>query len=272
MESNKPIKLRGFMTNITELKMREEKIKYISFHDSLTGLYNREFLDAEIERLDVKRQLPLSMIMIDLNGLKIINDSYGHKTGDKFLIKTAELLNDIFRDEDIIARWGGDEFVILISKLSEKKVEKIVNRIKSIDYNVQLDFDQEIPLSLSVGYAIKKSFNVDINYLFKQAEDMMYKDKLLNKQSSSSHIVNSLLSTLQESGDETKEHGERMSKLAIKLGKKINLSTSELNRLALLAILHDIGKITIPKEILNKKNKLTNNDWLKIKRTPINWL
>lgn len=268
MEEGTPIKLRGFMTDISDLKKREENIKHISFHDSLTGLYNREFLDAEIERLDVKRQLPISLIMIDLNGLKLINDSYGHKIGDKLLIKTAELLKNIFREEDIIARWGGDEFVILLNKTPEKAVEQMITRIKNKNSIVEINDSQKIPLSFSIGYSIKKDESINTNDLFKKAENYMYEDKLLKKQSTSNHIVKTLLSTLQQSGDETKEHGERMNQLAVSFGKKLELSLPELNRLALLAILHDIGKITIPSDILKKPTELSPKEWSKVKEHP----
>ena len=252
--------------DITERKKREDKVKYMSYHDNLTDLYNRKFLEAEIERLDVERQLPISMIMIDLNGLKLINDTYGHKTGDKFLIKTADVLNNIFREEDIIARWGGDEFVILLNQTSEEITEKLFERIRNVYDTIKVEGANEIPLSLAVGYSVKKDKNVDIYSLFQEAEDMMYRDKLLEKKSVKSHIIDTLLVTLQQKSFETQEHVERMKKLSLDLGKKINLSKSKLDRLKLLALLHDIGKAIVPKEILNKPSKLSKEEWEKIKK------
>jgi len=254
--------------DITERKNQEEKVRYLSLHDNLTDLYNRTFFETEIRRLDVKRQLPISMIMIDLNGLKLVNDSYGHKTGDKFLLKTAEVLKDTFREEDIIARWGGDEFVILLNQTSKKTVEKLAKRIKNKKAYIDVGKDEKMPLSLAVGYSVKTDQDESIFELFKDAEDMMYKDKLLEKQSVSSNIVNTLLTTLQQKSQESKEHSERMKKLSIKLGENINLNNSDLEKVSLLAVLHDIGKTTIPEEILNKPEKLNPEEWEKIKGHP----
>lgn len=254
--------------DITERKKHEEKIEYISFHDNLTDLYNRSFLETETERLDVKRQLPISMIMIDLNGLKIINDSYGHGTGDKLLKKTADVLREIFRDEDIIARWGGDEFVILLTQTEVSIAQKLVERIKNHDANVKLENGDELPLSLAVGYAVKRDDSKDIQTLFKNAEDMMYNDKLHEDNSVKTNIVESLLATLQQKSPETNQHNERMRKLAVKLGEKIGLPQTEIDKLALLALLHDIGETVLPAEILNKPEELTEEEWEKIKHHP----
>jgi len=254
--------------DITERKKREEKMEYLSYKDQLTNLYNRTFLEAEIKRLDVKRQLPISMIMLDLNGLKIINDTYGHKAGDKLLKKTAEVLKDIFRDEDIIARWGGDEFVILLNRTAEKVTMKLINRIKNIKKGVELSENISIPLSIAVGYAVKKDESIRVSTLFRKAEDRMYKDKLLERKSKKSHLIESLLATLKENSSETEKHAKRMEKVAHKLGKKIGLGKFELNRLSLLARLHDIGKVGIALEILNKPDKLSDTEWEEIKKHP----
>lgn len=254
--------------DITERKQREKRVEFMSLHDNLTQLYNRTYFEAEIERLNTKRQLPITMIMIDLNGLKIINDTYGHKIGDKFLVKSAQLLEDIFRQEDIIARWGGDEFVILLTQTNQKTAERLTQRIKKAEEKVNVTEEETMPLSLAVGYAVKEESSTDIYSLFTKAEDMMYKDKLLEEKSIKSHIVKTILATLQEKSQETKEHAERMEKLAVGLGEMVGLPNSELDRLSLLAMLHDIGKTIIPEEILNKPMQLTEEEWEKIKKHP----
>ncbi len=254
--------------DITERKQREQRVEFMSLHDNLTQLYNRTYFEAEIERLNTKRQLPITMIMIDLNGLKIINDTYGHKIGDKFLVKSAQLLEDIFRQEDIIARWGGDEFVILLTQTNQKTAERLTQRIKKAEKKVNVTEEETMPLSLAVGYAVKEESSIDIYSLFTKAEDMMYKDKLLEEKSIKSHIVKTILATLQEKSQETKEHAERMEKLAVGLGEMVGLPNSELDRLSLLAMLHDIGKTIIPEEILNKPMQLTEEEWEKIKKHP----
>ena len=242
----------------------QEKLRYKSFHDSLTDLYNRRFFEEEMQRIDTERQLPLSIIMTDLNGLKIINDSYGHEKGDEILIKTAEILKEVFRKEDIIARQGGDEFAILLPETNNKQVNEIVKRIKN---QVEIvNKKEDIPVSMAVGSATKEDVGQDIKEVLRKADDNMYQNKLSESRSSKSNIVQGLLNTLNAKSSETKEHAMRMTKLAFHFGDKLNLSNSELNRLSLLATMHDIGKTTISEEILNKPGELSREEWEVIKK------
>lgn len=240
-----------------------KKIKELSYYDNLTGLYNRRFFNLELKRLDTERQLPISIIMADINGLKIINDSYGHQKGDQLLKKSAEILKISLRDEDILARQGGDEFIILLPKTDAKETQKIMQRIK-IKAATRNDF--EIPISIALGQAVKtKSSEILANKII-EADNQMYENKLSESRSSKSSIVQGLINTLAAKSSETKEHAIRMTKLAFDFGEKIGLSASEQNRLSLLATLHDIGKINISEEILNKKSKLNNKEWEIIKK------
>ena len=239
------------------------KIKKLSYYDSLTGLYNRRFFEAELKRLDSKRQLPISIIMADLNGLKIINDSYGHKKGDQMLIKTAEVLKNSLREEDILARQGGDEFIILLPQTDKQACAKIIQRIKS---QTGIRDDLDLPLSVALGQSTKISSEEKIEDIVKKADNQMYENKLSESRSSKSNIVQGLISALDAKSSETKEHAMRMTKLAFDFGEKLNLTESDQNRLSLLATLHDIGKINISEEILNKKDKLTNKEWELIKK------
>jgi len=264
------VKLRGLMIDITGRKEREEKIRYMSFHDSLTGLYNRAFLEKEIKELDKEENLPISMVMADLNGLKLINDTYGHNKGDQVLLKTAEVFRDVLRKGDIVARYGGDEFVIILPETAEEEVQKIVRGIKENSADVLADENgkERIPITISPGYAIKNKVSEDIYSILKLAEDRMYKDKLLESRSAKSHIVKTLVSTLQEKSQETEEHARRMKKLALATGERIGLSHSEMDRLSLLATLHDIGKTVVSKKILTKPGKLTPEEWEEVKQHP----
>jgi len=255
----------AFAQDITKRKEREREIEYLLYRDTLTGLYNRRFFNEEINRLDTKRQLPISIIMADVNGLKIINDSYGHKKGDELLVKTAKILKSSLRDEDIVARHGGDEFVILLPNTSRKKAQKIVQRIRE---KTEITKKNPIPISIGLGLATKRKKEEDIENIFKKADNVMYKNKLSKSKSAKNKIIQNLLNTLAAKSSETKQHALRMDKLAHELGKKINLSNSELNRLSLLATLHDIGKTTISKSILNKAGKLTENEWEIIEEHP----
>ena len=152
----------------------EEEIKYKSFHDKLTGLYNRRFFEEELERLDTKRQLPLGIIMADINDLKITNDSLGHQKGDELLVKTANLLKKVIRDEDILARWGGDEYAIVLPNTSKQETKKVIERIYEETSKTKED---QLTVSLAIGSGTKTTNDQDIIEILKQADRAMYKNK-----------------------------------------------------------------------------------------------
>ncbi len=248
--------------DITDKKKSESKIKYLSFHDKLTNLYNRNFFEEEIRRLNTERQFPLSIIMGDVNGLKLVNDAFGHQRGNLLLKKIADILKQNCRSEDIIARWGGDEFVILLPKTLKKTGENICNRIRKTCFKAEKN---PIQLSIALGVATKDSLEIDIEDILKKAEDRMYKNKLAGNESIRNSIISSLENTLLEKSHETKEHAERMNKLALKFSKKLDLSTSIVDELKILSKLHDIGKVSIPERILKKPGKLTQEEYEIIK-------
>ncbi|MHB1346355.1 MAG: diguanylate cyclase domain-containing protein, partial [Candidatus Humimicrobiaceae bacterium] len=251
--------------DITQKKQIEENIRYLSFHDKLTGLYNRAYFEEELMRLDSGRHLPLGFIIGDVNGLKLINDSFGHLEGDKLLINIGNLLKNTCRKDDIVARWGGDEFAILLPQTSEELVLNVANRI----YEKCLKFEKKrIPLSISLGYNIKNENSQDMQKIIIEAEDRMYKRKMLESQSVSSSILTSLKSTLWEKSHETEEHALRMHDMALKLGHALNLSSNQLDDLALFATLHDIGKIGVSDKILLKIGILDDEEWKTMKKHP----
>ena len=251
--------------DITDRKKAEESLRYLSFHDKLTGLYNRSYIEEELARLDTKRQLPVSIVMGDANALKFINEVYGYKNGDKLLVKTAKILKKCSRKEDIIARWGGDEFLILLPKTTEEDAIKFLKRIKEA---CQKTIDQKIPISISVGVSIKKRKAQKIQDIIKKAEDRMQQNKLTESKSFHSSIIASLEVTLGERSHETERHGRRLRDLALKLGRAVRLAPNELDELALLSTLHDVGKIGIKDSILTKPGKLTKKEWQIMKRHP----
>ncbi|MFW5873587.1 MAG: HD domain-containing phosphohydrolase [Bacillota bacterium] len=252
--------------DITDLKEKEEKIKYISYSDKLTGLYNRNYFEEELSKLDTPRQLPISIIMADIDGLKLINDTYGHKAGDKIIKRAAEILKKAVRKEDIVSRWAGDEFVILLPQTDRMETEKIIERIIEKTNKTE---KHDIPISIGLGYAIKEDSDKDIYKILNKADKNMYHNKISFGRDNESKIIKSFLNSLEKKSDETKEHAQRMAKLARKIGRNLNLKSEQLHKLYLLAYIHDIGKISIPKNILNKKDRLNDREWEMIKTHPL---
>lgn len=264
-EEDNVLGFRGVVRDITERKKAEERIRYLSFHDALTGLLNRAYLEEELKRLDTERQLPVSVIMADLNGLKLVNDTYGHEMGDELLKSAAYVLQKSCRKEDIIARWGGDEFVVLLPGVDADGVQNICKRLNKISNSAYV---QDIPVSMAAGVAVKDKAGKLIGEILKEAEDDMYRQKLVESRSNRNAVLEALLKTLEEKSFETKEHVRRMQEIAFIIGEKLGLSDSEMSRLNVLISLHDIGKINIPEEILTKKEPLAPGEWEIMKRHP----
>lgn len=241
----------------------DARIRYISFHDQLTGLYNRHYLEEEMQRLDTERQLPISIIMADLNGLKLINDTYGHSTGDQLLKRTAAILRETCRSEDILARFGGDEFVIYLPHTPKDKALAMGRRISQAFLQEQIN---DVPITISIGVATKTSIEQEIAAVLKVAEDKMYQNKLTESSSGKSAVLNALLKTLAEKSFETEVHTRNMQMVAMKIGEKLGLPDSEINRLRLLITLHDIGKINIPEELLTTSSPLSDVEWEAMKK------
>lgn len=253
------------LSDVSERKKALDEIRYISFHDSLTGLYNRAFFDEEMVRFDTVRQLPVSVIMADLNGLKLVNDTYGHRVGDDLLKRAAEILRSSCREEDVIARWGGDEFIIL---LPQTPVEDALSIAGRINVSCSVAYVEDVPVSMALGVAGKELAERAMADVLREAEDAMYKEKLTESRSTKSAVLKALLKALEEKSFETEEHSRRMQQIARKIGEKLGLAAFEINRLELLITLHDIGKINISEEVLTKKDQLTEEEWVMIKKHP----
>ncbi|MEA1964600.1 MAG: PAS domain S-box protein, partial [Candidatus Aerophobetes bacterium] len=267
--SKKDIKLLEFVSSqvarAIERKRTEERIKHLSFHDALTGLYNRAYFEEELKRLNTPRYYPLSIISIDVNGLKVVNDTFGHDQGDKLLQHLASLLASISRKGDIIARVGGDEFAILLPSTSfqatldfcEKRIRKVC-----LEDDIKPAY---LRVNLALGYITQEGEYKDIKDLLKEADRKMYQDKLFSAKSREKHLLDSFQLVLAERDPHTEDHARRLQWLALSLGKKVGLSEYQLNNLRLLALLHDIGKIGIPDSVLFKISSLTPLEWKKMK-------
>lgn len=249
----------------TDKKEKQEKIQYLSYHDQLTGLYNRHFFEAELSRLDVERNLPFTIAMIDVNGLKLTNDAFGHEAGDLLLISVANVLKKECRTDDIISRVGGDEFVILLPKTDHNQADFIVKRIYKAFDNLKVD---NIIVSVSIGWETKENAHQNMKEVFAKAEDYMYRKKITESQSMRNQTIKVIMQTLHDTNPREKLHSERVSKLCRKIGQAMKLDEETIKELEITGLMHDIGKIAINNDILNKPGKLTDLEFEEIKKHP----
>ncbi|MHB8963568.1 MAG: PAS domain S-box protein, partial [Saccharofermentanales bacterium] len=259
----------GFANDTTDKREAERTLLYNSYHDHLTGLYNRRFFEDETKRLDVDQELPLSIIIGDINGLKTINDTFGYSEGDKIIKKTAELIRQCCRNEDIPSRTGGDEFSIILPRTDIAAAYGILVNIQTV-----FDIYNSIPargtskIRIALGFGTKATADETILQAKKIAEIYMSQRKLLEKSSSHSVLLTSIKATMLAKSQETGEHADRLVVLTKRIGKKLMMSQLELDHLELFATLHDIGKIGISDQILNKPGKLTDDEWKEMKKHP----
>jgi len=249
--------------DFTEKKKSQDDIKYLSFHDHLTGLYNRRFFEAELKRLDTKRNLPLTIVMGDVNGLKLINDSFGHATGDQLLIKAAEAIKKGCRADDIIARIGGDEFVILLPKTDGFEAEQLIKRMKGLSKKERVG---DVEISISFGCETKKSEAEEIESILKKAEDKMYNNKLFEGPSIRGKVIHNIINTLNKKSKREEAHSKRVSEICERMGDALGLKENKIKELKAVGQIHDIGKIVIADDVLNKPGKLTDDEWAEMKR------
>lgn len=252
-----------FVRDYSERKQKEADLLYVGYHDKLTGLYNRFFFEEEVKRLDNPRHFPISFIIADVNGLKFANDAFGHQFGDSILQKIAVSIRACLRKDEIVARWGGDEFVIILPETPYEKARKICERINELTEGETVG---PVGLSVALGCATKDQENQDFAQTIKEAENQMYQNKLLNTKSGRSETVSSLRKTMYEMNYETEEHEQRMLGIANQIGHKLDLMAQEIEELKLLATLHDLGKLGISKDILTKTSGLSPVEWEEIRR------
>ena len=249
--------------NALERKKTEQKLHYISLHDPLTGLHNRVYF----ERKMANGACPVNtaMVVCDLDGLKLVNDTMGHDVGDKLLVSAANLLNEFFGEEDFLARIGGDEFAVILNNASAATVQEALHGVReAIDkYNEE---NLRLPLSISIGYARNNQGTETMLDLYKEADNNMYREKLHRSRSTRSTVVLTLMKLLEERDYITEGHGDRLQDFIVAVAERIGVAEYYLADLRLFAKFHDIGKVGISDRILFKAAPLETREYEQMKR------
>lgn len=250
-------------SDISKRRTIEREILHLSQHDQLTGLFNRAYFDQKLRELEQAGLIPVSLLMGDINGLKLINDAFGHAAGDELLRRAADAIRSCCGDVDFVARVGGDEFAVIMPGADHKRAEAVRQCIEQMCLTRSEGWMQ---LSVSFGVSCKSTPSERLSHLLTQAEDHMYRRKLNEGKSARSALIASLMQALEEKTRETTAHSDRMGELSRQLAEKLGLPASELYDIPLLAALHDIGKIGIPEHVLNKPGPLTPAEWEVMKK------
>lgn len=250
---------------IAEYKRREEANYHFNLRDALTGLHNRAYFEEELRRLESGRFDPVGLIICDVDGLKLVNDTLGHAVGDGVLMAAARVIKSGFRESDVVARVGGDEFAVVLPNSAVPVVELSCQRIRdAVDqYNQE---NPDLPLAISVGFAVRSDGNRRMDDLFREADNHMYRKKLHSSRSARSAIVQTLMRALEARDYITEGHADRLQGIVAAIGMVLGLPERRISDLRLLAQFHDIGKVGIPDRILFKPARLTNDEFDEMRR------
>jgi diguanylate cyclase (GGDEF)-like protein len=255
----------AIVRDITSRKKEEELIMKLSYRDQLTGLYNRQYFDQYLIDLEEEGYLPISIIMLDVNGLKLTNDAFGLLVGDQLLMRVSEIILELCPENATIARIGGDEFAIVIKDMTNEDSERLVDQIYERVNNEKVE---NVIVSVSIGWESRINYEASLRDIYIKAENHMFRKKLSESQSMRHQTIKAIVESLNEKNKREKEHSEHVSVLAGKTAKAMGLSDQKVKEIQMTGLLHDIGKIAIREKLLNKKGRLTTEEYEEIKRHP----
>ena len=253
----------AIVRDITLEKKEQDVILELSYKDHLTGLYNRRYFDETLILMDDASHLPLAIMMIDVNGLKLTNDAFGHGAGDELLRKVAEVLQANCPPEGFVSRVGGDEFVMVCPDTDRQKAEEIGLRIYDDIGKKKLD---SIVISVSAGWEVRESLEQTVRDTFIKAENHMFRKKIVESQSMRNKTIQVIMETLNEKSEREKRHSVQVSEWSRKIGEAMAMNSQFLKELETAGLVHDIGKIAIREEVLNKPDRLSQEEYDEIKK------
>lgn len=273
-ESASPIKdqnkqLNGIVyifRDITEIMVRQKEIEFLSYHDQLTGLYNRRCFEEESKKLVEERRFPISVIVSDLNALKLTNDAFGHLVGDQLIVSYSNVLKNVFREKDLVYRIGGDEFAVLLPDTPEKEAKNCILRVRKELEHVKVD---QIPVTAAFGVGVVTENGNSLAEVFRHADEAMYKQKLSDYAQVKRAIINQIILANYENQVEKRAEIKCCTTMMKKFMLWNKMDQAMTQKMLKLALVHDIGNITVRPEILNKVDNLTSSDWTEIKTHPV---
>lgn len=246
--------------DITEQRTLEMQLRKAAQTDGLTGLYNRLTFENKLLEYHKNTFNKLTVILLDIDGLKLINDTLGHMAGDHLIISMADIIRSHFKDMGFTARIGGDEFGVIIegkeTNVIEQRLEQLNDSVHA--HNATAD---TLKITMSFGYSYHQEGHVDTSYMYQEADNNMYQNKLLKTSSTRHNIVKTLMKALEARDYITEGHADRMEHLAKAISRKLGLNQAMIDRIILLTKFHDIGKVGISDAILNKPDKLTQTEY-----------
>lgn len=249
--------------DITSKREKQKRVEYLSYHDVLTGLYNRRYVEDALKRMETTRNLPFTVMVMDINGLKLTNDAFGHDLGDTLLRRAAQIMEEEAREEDVLARVGGDEFVLLMPKTTAKEAEEMKMRMLQRAEKIMAG---PVGVSMAVGHATKTMRSQNILDVQKVADNNMYRDKLKNGKIIKKKMLATIMEILEKKFPMESAHMNRVAAMAKTTGRCLGLKEEALHQLYLAGKYHDIGKIAVPKELLEKQEVLSDQEYEALKK------
>lgn len=251
---------------LKESRQAQAHLLYLSYHDAMTGLYNRTYFEKVLADLDGQAPGRVGVFVVDVDGLKFVNDTLGHAQGDSMVIRAAKVLQSSFTGQDILARIGGDEFAAIIREVSMSDMEAIYKRIRDNIRRENESTATPIPLQLSAGYAYCSCGDIPIRKLLREADNKMYREKLYHRTGTEGSILQTVKRMLSARDYDTEGYEERLQNVVEHFAAAIGLPHSEMADIQLFAEFHDVGEIGVADSILHKSGPLNRAEREEIQR------
>lgn len=233
--------------DIRDRKRQEREILFRAQHDALTEVANRQYFNEMLKKIEMNEgNYPLAFMMVDINGLKLTNDIFGHFRGDELIVKVAGILSGSCRSRDLVARVGGDEFVILFPKADEAVLKRVTERIRQ---KLEREKIETLPLSVAIGYAVKADVEgATADEVMAAADESMYQDKQMNRQANARRFLQGVLEKLYQISPQDKTQTEELEMLLARTEGVPELNPSIRKEIAQLSTYLNVGKLILDRD------------------------